>query len=137
MKGLRSHFVFNRSERNGIFLLVLIIIFLQGIYFFVDFSSKVEITPEEQEKIAIFQARIDSLKKVAAMEDTLRIRPFNPNFISDFKGYTLGMSVEEIDRLRLEHHRMNDAEATEADDRRIEQPIVADQGCAEMIAKRF
>ena len=99
MKSWRSHFVFNKSERNGIFLLVLIIIFLQGIYFFVDFSSKVEITPEEQEKIAIFQARIDSLKKVAAMEDTLRIRPFNPNFISDFKGYTLGMSVEEIDRL--------------------------------------
>jgi hypothetical protein len=25
--------------------------------------------------------------------------PFNPNFITDFKGYKLGMSVQEIDLL--------------------------------------
>ena len=25
--------------------------------------------------------------------------PFNPNFITDYRGYTLGMSVDEIDRL--------------------------------------
>jgi hypothetical protein len=28
-----------------------------------------------------------------------KIYPFNPNFITDFKGYKLGMSVTEIDRL--------------------------------------
>ena len=28
-----------------------------------------------------------------------KIYPFNPNFISDFKGYQLGMSPDEIDRL--------------------------------------
>src|SRR5690554_8215098 len=27
------------------------------------------------------------------------IFPFNPNFITDYKGYTLGMTPEEIDRL--------------------------------------
>ncbi|HKO78125.1 MAG TPA: helix-hairpin-helix domain-containing protein, partial [Flavobacterium sp.] len=27
------------------------------------------------------------------------MHPFNPNFISDYKGYKLGMSVKEIDRL--------------------------------------
>ena len=27
------------------------------------------------------------------------MRPFNPNFITDFKGYKLGMSVDEINRL--------------------------------------
>lgn len=31
--------------------------------------------------------------------DTVAIRPFNPNYISDYKGHTLGMSVAEIDRL--------------------------------------
>ena len=25
--------------------------------------------------------------------------PFNPNYISDYKGYQLGMNVDEIDRL--------------------------------------
>src|SRR5690606_2240727 len=99
MKSWRSHFVFNRSERNGIFFLVLLIIILQGIYFYVDFSSELELSPESQEEVVKFQAQIDSLKRVAAVEDTFSTYPFNPNFISDFKGYTLGMSIEEIDRL--------------------------------------
>jgi len=45
------------------------------------------------------QQEIDSLKKMIATQDTIKIYPFNPNFITDFKGYTLNMSVEEIDRL--------------------------------------
>lgn len=44
------------------------------------------------------QKEIDSLKTVAeSKKDTLY--PFNPNYISDYKGYVLGMTVEEIDRL--------------------------------------
>ena len=34
---------------------------------------------------------------MATKKDT--IYPFNPNFISDYKGYKLGMSTQEIDRL--------------------------------------
>lgn len=45
------------------------------------------------------QAKIDLLKEKIATEDSIQIFPFNPNFITDYKGYTLGMSVEEIDRL--------------------------------------
>jgi len=48
---------------------------------------------------AVVQAKIDSLAVISLQKDTIRIYPFNPNFITDFKGYTLGMSVEEIDRL--------------------------------------
>ncbi len=48
----------------------------------------------------IEQLRVDSLKQVSQLKDTSRIYPFNPNFITDYKGYTLGMSVEEIDRLK-------------------------------------
>ncbi len=32
-------------------------------------------------------------------QEPILIKPFNPNFISDFKGYILGMSPTEIDRL--------------------------------------
>jgi DNA uptake protein ComE-like DNA-binding protein len=45
------------------------------------------------------QTRIDSLKHLFKIKDTVKIYPFNPNFITDYKGYTLGMSVKEIDRL--------------------------------------
>lgn len=45
------------------------------------------------------QGKIDALKEETKKRDNLVIFPFNPNFISDYKGYTLGMSVEEIDRL--------------------------------------
>jgi len=99
MKSIKSHFVFNKSQQNGIFLLVIIIIVLQAIYYFLDFStedSAESLTPEEVEA---FQAQIDSIKLARAEADSVRIYPFNPNYITDFKGYTLGMSVEEIDKL--------------------------------------
>lgn len=99
MKSIKSHFVFNKSQQNGIFLLVIIIIVLQAIYYFLDFStedSAQSLTPEEVEA---FQAQIDSIKLARAEADSVRIYPFNPNYITDFKGYTLGMSVEEIDKL--------------------------------------
>ncbi len=46
-----------------------------------------------------FQKEIDSLKMVEIENSKPKIYPFNPNYITDYKGYTLGMSVEEIDRL--------------------------------------
>ncbi|MGB5361579.1 MAG: helix-hairpin-helix domain-containing protein, partial [Eudoraea sp.] len=35
------------------------------------------------------------------VEESPKIYPFNPNFITDYKGYTLGLSNEEIDRLHV------------------------------------
>lgn len=99
MKNIKSHFVFSRSEQNGIFLLVLIIIILQLIYFFVDFSNPVKHSAEDDLKIAQFQAYIDSVKSSEANQKPVTIFPFNPNFITDYKGYSLGMNLSEIDRL--------------------------------------
>ncbi|WP_424494611.1 ComEA family DNA-binding protein [Salinimicrobium sp. GXAS 041] len=98
MTGFKSHFVFSRSQRNGIFLLVLIIIFLQIGYFFVEFSGNSTISVEEQERIAAFQKKIDSIKNSTTIKETVQ-PPFNPNYITDFNGYTLGLTLEEIDRL--------------------------------------
>jgi len=44
------------------------------------------------------QFEIDSLNK-NNVQKKFEILPFNPNFISDYKGYLLGMSTQEIDRL--------------------------------------
>ena len=75
----------------------ILIVILQSIYFFVDFSSE-DVQVNEEELIK-FTNEIDSLKKIKLEASKPKIYPFNPNFISDFKGATLGMSNEEIDRL--------------------------------------
>ncbi|HEY5687970.1 MAG TPA: helix-hairpin-helix domain-containing protein [Yeosuana sp.] len=96
---MNSHFKFSKSQRNGIFLLVIIIIILQCIYFFVDFSnSEYTINIEELKR---YEREIDSLKQIEREERAPKIYPFNPNYITDYKGYTLGMSTDEIDRLLI------------------------------------
>lgn len=97
MKHIKSHFTFTKQQRSGIFVLLLLILILQCVYFFVDFSS--EEFQVNQYDVALFQAEIDSLKLIKIKESKPRIYPFNPNYITDYKGYTLGMSSVEIDRL--------------------------------------
>ncbi|MCB0382743.1 MAG: helix-hairpin-helix domain-containing protein [Psychroserpens sp.] len=97
MKHLKSHFTFTKQQRSGIFVLLLLILTLQCVYFFVDFSSDNIVL--NQNDIALFQAEVDALKQQQIEENKPKIYPFNPNFITDYKGYTLGMSNAEIDRL--------------------------------------
>jgi len=94
---MKSHFTFSKEQRNGIFLLILFIIILQCVYFFVDISSEEVLV--NQEVLAKFQKEIDSLKLVELEKRKSKIYPFNPNYITDYKGVSLGMSNEEIDRL--------------------------------------
>lgn len=81
----------------GFFFLLLIIFTIQCIYFFADISIKH--SASHNEDITIFQREIDSLKQVQSKTNNPKIFIFNPNFISDYKGYNLGMSSEQIDRL--------------------------------------
>ena len=94
---IKSFFKFSRDQRTGIFVLLMIIIALQMMYFFLDFSSFSKESPEKEKWLSL-QSHIDSLKK-EKLDYVPKIYPFNPNFITDYKGYKLGMSVLEIDRL--------------------------------------
>lgn len=98
---IKSHFTFSNQQRNGIFLLLLLIIIIQlFIYFGSDYFFKTEIVSTEKNKeILAFTAQIDSLKQVEIESRKPKIYPFNPNYITDYKGYALGMSQEEINRL--------------------------------------
>ncbi len=98
MNKLNSHFWYNKSQRNGILFLGLVIIILQLVYLFVDFSSDKK-EDVNTVKIIAFQAKIDSLKLIEIENRKPKIYPFNPSFITDYKGYKLGMSTLEIDRL--------------------------------------
>lgn len=94
---MKSHFQFSNKQRNGIFLLLAIIVTIQCVFWFVDFGTNV--APENQEELNTFKNELDSLRSVELENRKPKIYPFNPNYITDYKGYTLGMSNEEIDRL--------------------------------------
>lgn len=94
---VKSFLTYSKSQRIGILLFFGIIILVQGIYFFYDFTAKKTIDKEQSKWLAL-QSTVDSLK-LNNKNYKPQIYPFNPNFITDFKGYKLGMSVEEIDRL--------------------------------------
>ena len=110
-KALQHYFKFTNQQRLGIFLLLGIIVILQMIYFFVNFSiPEKSFSPDEEQWLSL-QSEIDSLK-VEKYNAGAKVYTFNPNFISDYKGYKLGMSVQEIDRLlafRKENKYVNSA----------------------------
>ncbi|MDP5229143.1 MAG: helix-hairpin-helix domain-containing protein [Cellulophaga sp.] len=97
MKNFISHFKFNKQERSGIFFLLLFIVLLQIGYFYYKskvFNTKDVFVLNEKQQKSIQLLKVEKQKK-----DSLYLFPFNPNFINDAKGYKLGMSLEEIDRL--------------------------------------
>jgi DNA uptake protein ComE-like DNA-binding protein len=96
MNFIESHFWYNRSQRNGILFLFIILFSVQLALYFIDFSNKDDLNDQE---FAMIQGKIDSLKNT---DDTVYksvIYPFNPNYLTDFKAYQLGLSTEQIDRL--------------------------------------
>ena len=98
MNKLKSYFLFSREHRSGIFLLFAIIVFVQLSYFFLKNQLVSNENHTEDKAWLLVQNEIDSLKHIqATKKDT--IYPFNPNYITDYKGYKLGMSIQEIDRL--------------------------------------
>ena len=98
MENIKSHFVFNRQQRNGILFLILLILGLLGFYYFVDFSQE-DVLDTTSSEIISRQRELDSLRQIEIANLKPKIYPFNPNFITDYKGYTIGMSPIEIDRL--------------------------------------
>lgn len=93
---------FSKGHYFGIAILICSIGLLQlFIYWFNNQkdTTSLDLTQEDK-KWLLAQNEIDSIK-AAAQENSNKIYPFNPNFISDYKGYKLGMSETQIDKL---HH---------------------------------
>ncbi len=88
-------------QRLGIILLiVLLFLILGGILFYRNNITKKEKLVKTSQPIQVW---IDSLKETHKQNQekgyTYKIYPFNPNFISAYKGYRLGLSSDEIKRL--------------------------------------
>lgn len=94
---MKSHFQFSKKQRSGILLLLLLLLVAQSVYYFVDFTSKT--LNYDLQSVSIYQLEIDSLRRAKLETSKPVVFPFNPNYINDFKGYSLGMTNKEIDRL--------------------------------------
>lgn len=90
---------FSKTHYLGIAILLFIIGALQFLIYWNTTSAtdNVELSKEEKEWLSV-QNEVDSLK-VVTEENKTKMYPFNPNFISDYKGYKMGMTNEQIDKL--------------------------------------
>ncbi len=93
-----SYFIFSKSQRNGLFVFLFCVVVFQFLYFFIDFKQHSKEKSLDNNKWVRLKVQKDSSSGYSKKSKWV-VRPFNPNFISDFKGYQLGMSLEEIDRL--------------------------------------
>lgn len=99
MKGNNKYGLqFTHTQRNGIFVLLSLLLVIQFLIYFARQITPSDPSDPEVEKWLAQQTIIDSLKKEKHTVEN-RVMPFNPNFISDYKGFVLGMTVAEIDRL--------------------------------------
>ena len=105
MDNIKSHFIFNRSQRNGILLLLFFVSVVGIINNHIDFTTENQLDTNSEEVLAL-QKELDSMRIFHRKSNQPKVYPFNPNFITDFKGYKLGMSTEEIDRL-LDYRKKN------------------------------
>ena len=98
MPNFKSHFEFDNQQRGGILLLCSLIV---GLFCFLLFYSPQPALLLDicSPQIVKQQAYVDSLRQEALEKKKPKRYPFNPNFISDYKAYTLGISAEQFDRL--------------------------------------
>jgi DNA uptake protein ComE-like DNA-binding protein len=99
-KHRNTWYYYTKSQRRGFVALFVIILIVQVILLFAskltyqtkDYSQNFDADYLEKKKY------IDSLY-LAANERKDTIYPFNPNYITDYRGQMLEMTIEEIDRL--------------------------------------
>lgn len=99
MDKLKPYFFqrFEPSQRSALLLLFALILIVQVGYHYLPERKPNEDEIEKTEWLS-FQKKIDSIKS-SKKEYQTTMYPFNPNFITDYKGYKLGMSTVELDRL--------------------------------------
>ena len=88
-------FYYSKSQRNGLFVLIVLVFVIQALIFWWPFPSAQYSEPQE---VVSMQQQLDSLQN-RSIQQQYKIYPFNPNYLSDAKAYQLGLSLQEIDRL--------------------------------------
>ena len=85
---------FDYQRNRGILALLVLIVVAQLVFYYWPISSSFAEVEDTR-----LQTELDSLRQLAAHhKDT--IYPFNPNFISDYKGFKLGLTTSQLDKLQ-------------------------------------
>lgn len=92
----KGFFSLQPDQRKGVFVLLVLIVVVQCIYFWVDFQKMPQ---SESTEFVTLKKQLDSLKNLEQKVKKDSVFAFNPNFITDYRGYVLGLTTEEIDRL--------------------------------------
>lgn len=96
----KSHFVYSKRQRNGIFFLILLIAFSRFCYFYYYRDGRESrLTAEENDLNQRYQQQLDSMRYLDSIKKLKydSIKPFNPNYLTDYKGYRIGLSVAQLD----------------------------------------
>ncbi|PCE63509.1 ComEA family DNA-binding protein [Sediminicola luteus] len=97
MKDWKSHFSFTKQERSGIFFLLALVVVLQlGYWWLANRPAATIPTIVVNEE---GQRWVDSLK-AAQQKDSARVFLVNPNYLSDYRAYVLGISAEALSRIQ-------------------------------------
>ena len=95
-------YYYSKSQRRGLVFFVVLLAFVQVLvlFYMLHFRKHNTIVTEvvDVEQLVLFQEEVQN-KRLAYESRKDTIYPFNPNFITDYRGYILNMRVEEIDRL--------------------------------------
>ena len=95
MNKFKSLFLFDRRQQRGIFILLLILCLLAFIKWFTATRPREALAIQDMSR---YQSRIDSIERANSRKrDT--IYAFNPNYITDYRAYVLGLSEIELERL--------------------------------------
>lgn len=95
-----SHFVYSKRQRNGIFFLILLIAFSRFCYFYSYRDGREHgLSTEENFLNQRYQQQLDSTRYLDSIKQLEydSIKSFNPNYLTDYKGYRIGLSVDQLD----------------------------------------
>ena len=97
MTNRKTPFLLSIQKQWGVFVLLFLLFLAEGVLFFYPSENQDSV---DFEMIAIHQKTLDSLKATYEQKrKTHKMYPFNPNFMSDYKAYTLGLPTAAFDRL--------------------------------------
>jgi DNA uptake protein ComE-like DNA-binding protein len=98
MKKILTQFTYNKDQQKGILILIGLLLFINIGFFTWKYFAKESLIVKKSTIWEKNQIWIDSLKQVNE-EYQPKIYPFNPNFITDYKGAKLGMTTNELNKL--------------------------------------
>jgi len=95
MSNFKALFMFDSKQQKGLVVLMCLLLIAVGFY---AYQVTRPVTGIHLVDTSAYQNKIDSLQRLENRKrDT--IYPFNPNYITDYRGYKLGLTTAQLDRL--------------------------------------